>query len=317
MISIALAVSCGVATAQTLVWTAGQLGGGWYGDAAGMTKIIKDAYPNINLKVTPGGGTANPLKVAQNTAQLGMGLDIFSKAAYEGKSPYHQSHKNLRMIGMSFSDIYMHMLARKNAPYHDMKKLFTQGKNIRIAVTKAGSSDEQTFRYVMKYYGTDYDKLRAKGWKIHLLNYSESAGQYADGQVDYTFHALGLPSSAIIQMVQARGSELMAWPKDLAETLHKKYGYTVAPIPAGTYKGAQDGPVRTVKMGTAIIVNTKLPEKTAYKITKALCEHEKELASIHASMSVFDCKTAGANPPVPLASGAKRYYKEQGYNTSH
>lgn len=304
----------GSASAQTMEWTAGQIGGGWYSQAAGMAKLIQEKNPGIRLKVVPGGGTANPLKVARNVSQFGMGLDIFLQAAYEGKFLYDEPHDNLRLLGGSFSDIYLHMIAADNAPYQDMDKLFREGKDVEISVTKAGSSDEQTFRYLMEYYGTDYDTLRdERGWKINHLDYAASASQFADGQVDYAFHALGLPGASVVEMTQARDASLMEWPQDLVDKLHETYGYAVADIPEGTYENAQDGAVTTIKMGTPIMVNSETPEDVVYKATKTLCENQDQLVSIHASMSVFDCKTAGDTTPAPLHPGAKRYYEEQGY----
>ena len=61
--------------AETLEFTAGQIGGGWYTMASGMAKIIMEANPDIIVKVVPGGGTANPSKVNAGKSQLGMGLD--------------------------------------------------------------------------------------------------------------------------------------------------------------------------------------------------------------------------------------------------
>lgn len=74
----------GPASAQTIEFVAGQLGGGWYTMSSGMAKMMQDKNPGLTIKVVPGGGTANPSKIQQGQSQLGMGLDIFSKMAREG-----------------------------------------------------------------------------------------------------------------------------------------------------------------------------------------------------------------------------------------
>jgi TRAP-type uncharacterized transport system substrate-binding protein len=48
----------------TLTWTAGGAGGGWYSIAGGIATIIKEADPDIVIKVVPGGGLQNPAVVA-------------------------------------------------------------------------------------------------------------------------------------------------------------------------------------------------------------------------------------------------------------
>jgi len=302
-------------SAQVIEWTSGQVGGGWYSQAAGMAQIIQNANPDIEIRVVPGGGTANPSLVNAGRSQLGTGLDIFDFAAYRGEHNYEgQPHENLRTIGLSFSDLYFHMIRAADAEYETFEELFTEAENVDIAVTQAGSSDEQTFRYVMEYYGVDYETLRnERGWKINHLDYAASASQFGDGQVDYAFHVLGIPGAAIIEMTQARQAVIVDWPEELTSHLSETYGYTVSSLPEDTYPDAQSGEVHTIMMGTTIVANADLDADIVYAITKALCENEERLASIHQSMEVFDCATAGHDTPTPLHEGAERYYQEQGY----
>ena len=315
-VAAAAALTIGIASAaaaETLEWTAGQIGGGWYTMASGMAKLVMDANPDLTIKVVPGGGTANPSKVQKNQSQLGMGLDIFTFAARNGTGIYQGApHDQLMMIGMSFSDNYMHLLRAKDAQL-DFEGLFKDGKDVHLAVTKAGSSDEQTFRYVMDYYGTSYDDLRDnRGFKINHGNYSEMASQFKDGQVDYVFFTLGIPGAAAIEMLEGRNAELVPWPKDVQEGLHEKYGYKVGAIPAGTYPD-QTEDVPTLIMGTTLMVNAEVSEDAVYEITKTLCENTAKLPDIHQSMAVFDCATAAKDPPAPIHPGAAKYYQEKGY----
>lgn len=313
----AAALAAGMASAaaaETLEWTAGQIGGGWYTMASGMAKLVMDANPDLTIKVVPGGGTANPSKVQKGASQLGMGLDIFTFAARNGTGIYEGApHDKLMMIGMSFSDNYMHLLRAKGAPF-DFAGLFTEAKDVGLAVTKAGSSDEQTFQYVMEYYGTSYDDLRDnRGFKINHGNYAEMASQFKDGQVDYVFFTLGIPGAAAIEMIEGRAAELLPWPQDVVDALSAKYGYKIGAFPADTYPDAQDGEVPTLIMGTTLMVHADVSEDTVYRITKTLCENTDKLPGIHQSMAVFDCATAAANAPAPIHPGAEKYYKEQGY----
>ncbi len=301
------------AFAQTIEWSAGQVGGGWFGQASGMAAMVMKDHPELNIRVVPGGGTANPTKVERNVSQIGTGLDIFLFAAYNGTGIYAgKPHKQLRLIGMSFSDIYIHLVAAKNAPYQDMESLFRKGKDVAIAVTKAGSSDAQTFEYLMDYYGTSYDDLRSRGWKINRVEYSSAASQFGDGVVDYAFVALGTPGAAVVEMLQSRAGGLMPFAPGATAALAKKYGYTAKPFAKGTYNG-QDVEVPTLVMATALMANATVPEITIYNVLKTFCEHQSELTSIHASLAVFDCKTAAGSLPAPLHPGAEKYLKEKGY----
>jgi len=304
----------GQASAQTIEFVAGQLGGGWYTMSSGMAKMMQDKNPGLTVKVVPGGGTANPSKIQQGQSQLGMGLDIFAKAARDGTGIYNgRKHDKVVMIGQSFSDNYVHFLKAANAPY-GFEDVFKQ-KNIKIGVTKAGSSDEMTYRFVMEEYGQSYDKQRANGWKIVQGDYNELASAYKDGQVDYVFLVLGIPGAAVIDMGTGRKGELMNWPKSLADTLMKKYGYSPATFPMTTYPAFQNADVSAILMATTLMASSDLSEDVAYKVTKTVCEGTDELPKIHASMNVFKCETAIKVQPVPVHPGALKYYKEKGFSS--
>jgi TRAP transporter TAXI family solute receptor len=298
------------ASAQTIEWVAGQLGGGWYVMSTGMAKLVQDKNPGLQVKVVPGGGTANPTKVQAGQSQLGMGLDIFAKAAHDGTGIYDgKKHEKLRMIGQSFSDNYLHFIRASGAAY-TLGDVMNQ-KNVKIGVTKAGSSDEMTFRYVMEHYGQNYDRLRANGWKVVQGDYNDLSSAYKDGQVDYMFIVLGIPGAAVIDMAKGRKGELMAWPEDLASALAKKFGYSRGAFPKATYPDIQKADVPTIIMATTLMTSADVPVDVIYKVTKTLCESTAELPKIHASMDVFDCKTAIKTQPIPVHPGALKYFKEK------
>ena len=114
-------------------------------------------------------------------------------------------------------------------------------------------------------------------------------------------------------MSEGRDAELLPWPEDLRQFMHKTYGYTLGVIPKGTYPKYQTADVPTIIMATTLMVSKDLDVDTVYNITKALCENTDKLPAIDASMKVFNCKTAVKNRPVPVHPGALKYYKEMGY----
>ena len=65
-------------------------------------------------------------------------------------------------------------------------------------------------------------------------------------------------------------------------------------------------------MATTLMTSADVPDDTIYKVTKTLCENTAELPKIHASMDVFDCKSAVKTQPIPVHPGAAKYYKEKG-----
>src|SRR4030043_960594 len=84
--------------AQTLTWTAGGVGGGWYTIAGGISILINEKSGGITVKVIPGGGTVNPSLVNKGDCELGWGLPFMNAAAWNGEDPYTSKHSNLRAI---------------------------------------------------------------------------------------------------------------------------------------------------------------------------------------------------------------------------
>ena len=72
-LALVAALAGGAAAQQSLTWTAGAVGGGWYTISGGMAELLREKA-GLNIKVIPGGGTQNPLLVQKGDAELGMGL---------------------------------------------------------------------------------------------------------------------------------------------------------------------------------------------------------------------------------------------------
>jgi len=300
------------AFAETFEWTSGQLGGGWYTMTAGLAKFIEEAHPDMKIKVVPGGGTANPSKVNNGKSQFGLGLDTLAFLAKDGIDIYKgKPHTELMMIGGSLSDTLFHFVRADGAKL-SLKQLFTESKDAKIGVTKAGSSDQKIFSWMMEYYGTSYKDLKKRGVSINHANYSELSSQYKDRLIDYVFVNLGLPGAAVIDMLISRKGTLQSLPEELMKDFRKSYGYNPGVIKAGTYKG-QENDVDTGNMGTVILVAKSISEDAVYKVTKTICENEPKLADIHSSMASYKCPTAIENATIPVHPGALKYYKEMGY----
>ncbi len=298
---------------QSMEWTTGQVGGGWYTMAAGLAKFIHRDNPGLSLKVVPGGGTVNATKIQAGRSQLGWGLDALTYQAVAGTALYEGNpHPDVTMIGMSFSDIYTHFLRAGDAEYRSIEDIFTIAEDINIGVTKAGSSDERVFSWLMEFHETSYEELRRRrGFKINHGNIFELSSQFKDGQVDYLFINQGVPAAAVIDMSQSREFELLPFSDAMLEVLRDTYGLGRGFIAAGAYAADQDD-IQTIKMETALLVHRRMPDHTVYGITRSLCENQENLVAVHGSAAVFDCTLDPETAPADVHPGALRYYGEEG-----
>lgn len=314
----------GALAQQSLTWTAGAVGGGWYAISGGMAELLREKA-GLNIKVIPGGGTQNPVLVEKGEAELGMGLPPLLGAAQRGEDPYPgQKMEHLRALAGNMSLNTFHFYVAADSPFAKMTmdEIFRGKKPIRLAISKPGSSDVWVFEKVMEFYGycqagktaDCYKTWEAAGTKFFRGSYSEQAGAFKDRNVDGTFTFLALPGASITEASVGRELKLLAFPKPLLEYLGK-FGLGEGTIPAGTYPKAVNGnePVVSATMGTTITVNAKMANDLAYTITKTLNDNVDRVRRIHGSLSDYDPAKGHLYLGVALHPGAEKYYREKGY----
>jgi TRAP transporter TAXI family solute receptor len=317
-------LAAGAPAQQSMTWTAGAVGGGWYAISGGMAELLREKA-GLNIKVIPGGGTQNPLLVEKGDAELGMGLPPLLGAAVRGEDPYPgQKNPDLRALAGNMSLNTFHFYVAADSPYAKMsiEEIVKGKKPIRVAISKPGSSDVWVFEKLMEFYGLCapskiddcYKNWEAAGAKFFRGSYSEQAGAFKDRNVDGTFTFLALPGASITEASVGRDLKLLAFPKPLIDFLGT-FGMGAGTIPAGTYPKAANGnePVATATMGTTITVNAKMPNDTAYLITKTLNDNVDRVRKIHGSLADYDPSKGYLYLGVALHPGAEKYYREKGW----
>ena len=181
---------------QSIEWVAGSLGGGWYTMAAGLSALIKDENPDIQIRVVPGGGLANSTRVNNGQSPIGWGIDAFAASAARGEDPYTQKHERLRCLGTGYSPTEHNFLRRPDAAGpEDMRGILTQ-RGLCIACPQRSSTDEMTLQRILKFLGTSPDRIRAEGGRYLNGSYADISGAYNDGQVDTLYCALARPAAS-------------------------------------------------------------------------------------------------------------------------
>jgi hypothetical protein len=312
----ALLVASPAAGQQSLTWTAGAVGGGWYAISGGMAELIREKA-GLNIKVIPGGGTQNPALVQKGEVEIGMGLPPILQAALAGEDPYRgQKMPDLRALAGNMSLNTFHFYVGSQTPYAkmSMEEIFRGKKPIRLAISKPGSSDVWVFEKVMEYYGLDYKAWEAAGARFFRGSYAEQAGAFKDRNVDGTFTFLALPGASITEASVGRDLRLLAFPEPLLQHL-AKFGLGKGAIPPGTYPKATNASESVVSatMGTTITVSAKMGNELAYTLTKTLNDNPDRVRRIHGSLADYEPSKGHLFLGVPLHPGAERYYREKGY----
>lgn len=317
----AMAADAEVLKPATYSWTAGGMGGGWYTQAGGMAAIVKNAVPEITIKVIPGGGTVNPAKVDAGQDDFGWGVGYVDKAAYNGIAPiFDKEYKNIRGLAGNFSVDFYHFLAAKNTGVTTIDQLVAKvkaGERVNLAGPMVGTSERMLTSLLFEnYYGISYEQIEKNGGRVIYAAYGDMVNLYKDRHVDYVIACLGLPGSAITEMSISRDSVLLAASDDLVKFSSNTYG-TVSfesglnKVPAGTYRG-MDRDVQAIGHSTEIIAGVNMPNIVAYNFVKALMENIDEVKSLNPSFQKYFSKEGAVNTMVPLHPGAEKYYREIG-----
>jgi uncharacterized protein len=320
-----IAVATPAAAQQSLTWTAGAVGGGWYAISGGMAELLREKA-QLNIKVIPGGGVQNPPLVQSGDADLGMGLPPLLQLAINGDQDTYKGQKmpDLRALAGNMSLNTFHFYVAADSPFASMtmEDIIRGKKPIRLAISKPGSSDVWVLEKVMEFYGLCpparaeecYKTWEAAGAKFFRGSYAEQAGAFKDRNVDGTFTFLALPGASITEASVGRKLKLLAFPEPLLAHL-AKFAIGKGSIPAGTYPQAANAgeAVVSATMGTTITVNAKMKPDVAYLITKTLNDNPDRVHKIHGSLADYDPSKGHMFLGAPLHPGAERYYREKGW----
>lgn len=303
------------AAQSTFEFVAGSLGGGWYTMGAGVASLIREENPDIQLRVVPGGGLANPTRINNNQSQMGWGIDAFSASAVQGIEPYSAKHDKIRCLGTGYSPTEHHLLRHPGAGPEDMRAILTQ-RGLKIAAPQRSSTDEMTLQRILRFLGTSPDKIRSEGGRYLTGSYADIAAAYNDGQVDYLYCALAKPASIMTEISQGRrGGRMVAFPDDVRAHLIQQYAYAEGILPASTYPQLMSGDVPVTMMDSVILVHETVPAEVVQKITATLIRNKgQRLAQIHASMAGWTPEKAVGYRGVPFHPGAVAAFRAAGLN---
>jgi len=305
----------------TLTWVAGGVGGGWYTQAGGLAQLINENEPKITIKVVPGGGLVNPVRVATGKDDLGWGITFVDRSALEGKTPlYKEEYPDVRSIGAIFGIYNIHFVAAEDQGIETIDELMEKvqdGQAVKVAAPMKGTSDLPIIETIFSFYGLALNDVEEAGGKVFHAVYADMISLYKDRHVDFVFTHLSIPAAAVTEMAVGRDTTILAASDELIDYCHQELG-TVAResglciIPAETYKGQEKDAPAVVTAGE-LLVNKDVPEEVVYTILKIFDENIEQVYQIDKTNRHFIPEDGWKNVAVPLHAGAEKFYQEAGY----
>lgn len=252
------------------------------------------------------GSVFNLIAMKHKNINFAMVQGDIAYDAYNGINEYKDKvHTHLRAIAAIYTEVFTIVASNKS----NIKK-FTdlKGKNFNIGAP--GSGDQVTFLALMNQYKIN-NKISINDINnLKFLAVNDIPAALKNGEIDGYALVVGSPSTIIEKSSKMTNIKIVQISKEVLNGITKKYPYYVKiTIPARTYKGV-DKPISTIGVKALLVVNDTVPDKVVYEITKTIVKNLETFKKLNPSYSNITVKSLTKNLGIPMANGAKKYFKE-------
>ncbi|NBS09039.1 MAG: TAXI family TRAP transporter solute-binding subunit [Betaproteobacteria bacterium] len=304
--SLLLLVSTTV-MAQNISIATGGTGGVYYPMGGGLANVLSKHVPGMQATAEVTGGSVDNLNlIGSGKPYVAFSMVDAVLDAAKGQQKFQGRKVDVKTLLVLYPN-RMHVVTTESTGIKSMADL----KGRRISAGSPGSATEIMAFRVMEGAGLDPMKDVTR----ERLGVAESANALKDKKIDAFFWVGGLPTAAVTDLASTPGTKIrLIDHADAVEAMNKKWGnlYYADVIAKSTYAGmATDNKMASV--ANILVANSSMPDEQAYKIVKAIFDHQKDLIAVHqeyANVKISIQKNASTS--VPFHPGAEKYIKEKG-----
>ncbi|MHA6763220.1 TAXI family TRAP transporter solute-binding subunit [Streptacidiphilus sp. PAMC 29251] len=304
-------------------WLAAPGGAGYprgsYGLATGSTGGVYQRYgallrptvdrdlPGVTLRLDASAGGPD------NLSRISDGRDTFGIATADAVAHFTgPGAVHLRSLGRLYDD-YVQLVVPTGSPIKSVADL--RGK--RVGTGQPGSGVALIADRVLRV-----SKLSAaKGDLTALpLGIDVAPQQLAEGKIDAFFWSGGLPSAAVttltarakVRLVPLGGlaTQLDALASEEDQGAQHSQIYRTSTVPASAYPLTDpDTAVSTLAVANLMVTRDDVPTGLVERVTAAIIDSRDAIGQKVHSAQMVDIRSAIYTDPLPLAEGARRYYR--------
>lgn len=306
-LSLLLVLSgCGARPAGSLtVMTVGTAdnGGTMYPVGSAIAQALEAADSSVKINLAASTGSYMNVDLLER-GEIDLGL-VSGDVAYEavsGSGPYTEPRDDLRAVAALYASSSSWM-----APASLDIRYVHELKGMRLGVGPQDSGTENASRLVLEVLDM------AEGTLQRNCGLGSGVEEIYKGELDAVHGFAGTPIEGMVAMAEKTPSRLLLYTDgELDAILAKNASYFRTTIPAGSYPG-QLVNVDTFGVKCLLCVRAGMPEEEVEKITRILWENAGELARYHPALGeMADGSFVCTDLPIPLHSGAEKFYREQG-----
>jgi hypothetical protein len=279
---------------------------------ATLVKVkLRPRHGIVMTAISTAGSGENIQLLHDDNAQFAIVQGLYGYYAWNGIGPIEPQgpQTSLRSISMLWRDVEQFTVRSEWAETGTIADL--EGlKGQRMAFGEEGSGAIESSRFLLGNLGIDIDR----DYELSFGDYGSSARALEDGRIEGMSTPAGIPTAAVAGALEAVGDQIALLKFTQEQQQEAGAGlvlWTPYVIPAGTYAGlAKD--INTLAQPNFLAVRAEVDEEVVYQITKTLYENLPFLQAIHAATGEMKIDHAVVGLPVPLHTGAARYYEEVG-----
>lgn len=284
----------------------GDTGGSLYPAGAALSQLWTNNVQGVKCNTqTSTGSFQNVQDVASGEVDVAVATADVVLNGYTGAGSFEEvgALENVRVIGAVYTSVSSGVALKDSGMQyvHDLL-----GK--RVAVGPAASATENSCFDAFEVMG-----ITAENTSLENLGLGDGADSVGDGIIDAAFGFAGLPIGGQLNLAATKDIVVLDYTQEeIDQILAGNSAYIQSTIPAGTYTG-QDYDTLTFGVKCLVIVNADMDESLVYDMCKTMNENSADLAAGNAILNeMTDPSFLCTNMPIPLHSGAEKYYSELG-----
>jgi len=291
----------------------GTVGGVGYVMMTGMSKVVKDAYPRLDISVVPGGWVGNIPRVDKGELDIAhTTVAAASMAKMVKNPPFDKALPNAKSIFSTQEKLYYMAFVRKDFPANTLEDIFKKKIPARLCTLALGNLTELMWRHFFLHYKTTWEDVSSKlGGKMNFVAWADAVNLVKDGHADGIL-AVGTEKIGwAMELTASRPMKILKFTDSDLAFMSKEFGFGKDRIPANTYTGITEDILAPVESGMTI-VNTRLEDQLVEAVLAALWNGAEKFSKFHAALGSFKAAGMCKGMPLPLHKAAEKFYKAKG-----
>jgi TRAP transporter TAXI family solute receptor len=285
----------------------GGTGGVYYPYGGGIAKVLSEHLPGVEATAEVTAASVDNLKfLRQGTSDIAFTMADTAQDAVAGRDMFREfGPVPARTLAVLYTN-HTHLVTRADSGISSVADL----RSRVVSIGAPGAGTALVAERILTAAGLD----PARDIRAQTLGVAQSVDALKDGKIEAFFWSGGLPTAAILDLVNAPGVTARLIPLDevlpALQRVHGESLYYRTIIPKAVYRLPEDVPV--IAVANLLVVSATMPEPLAYDVTRVIFEQQPVLAGIHPQARELALNRALSGASIPFHPGAIRYYRERG-----